>query len=278
MRIDAHHHFWQYNPVRDSWITPEMAVLRHDFLPTEFKGILDSHHLEGSIVVQADQSEVETDFLTGFAETNTYIKGVVGWIDLQNHHLEEKLQQAHPKVVGYRHIVQAEPAGFLSNQEFIKGVQVLGKYQMTYDLLIYPHQMPEALTFLPKVTGTTLVLDHMAKPTIRSGAKTTWELDLAAMATFDNLYCKISGLTSEAGRQNWTKEKVYPYLDEVLECFGTNRIMFGSDWPVCLVESDYSQQLELISDYFDSFSKAEKSAFFGGNASRIYNLKNGTES
>jgi L-fuconolactonase len=273
--IDAHQHFWKFDPVRDAWITPDMSVIRRDFFPADLEPLLKQNHVEGCVAVQADQSEEETLFLLSLAEQSPMIKAVVGWVDLRRADLRERLQyfSSFKKLKGFRHIVQGEPAGFLKNASFIKGVNLLGEMGYTYDLLIYAHQFEEALGFLHDTRQTKIVIDHIAKPSIRTKEKTRWELDLAAASTFKNVYCKISGMVTEANWKDWSKEDFFPYLDEVFETFGEDRLMYGSDWPVCLLAANYQQQLEILDDYLSRNSSIEKKKIMRENAIQFYNIE-----
>jgi L-fuconolactonase len=274
VRIDSHNHFWKFDPVRDAWINEDMHVIRRDFLPGDLLPLLKQNGFDGTIAVQADQSETETEFLISLATENDFIKGVVGWVDLQSPNLLARLDyfQGFKKLKGFRHIVQGEPAGFLSNPEFAKGVKALGDYGFTYDLLIYHYQLKEALTFVARLPEVNIVLDHIAKPSIRSKEKTSWELQIAALSTFENVYCKLSGMVTEANWKRWTKDDFYPYLDEVLESFGPSRLMYGSDWPVCLVAATYEQQLRIVKDYISALSPGEQDAILGNNAVKFYKV------
>lgn len=274
MKIDAHQHFWKYDPVRDSWITDEMSVIRRDFLPGDLQPILSRNGLDGCVAVQADQSANETEFLLDLAKQNDFVKGVVGWIDFAAPDLKEQLAQysSEPLLKGFRHIVQGEPKGFLTNQKFIDGVRQLSGTRFTYDLLIYHYQLEEALYFLGKTTDVQIVIDHIAKPSIRTGEKTQWELNMAAVSSFPNVCCKVSGMVTEADWTGWTKEQIYPFLDEILESFGPLRMMYGSDWPVCLLAASYERQLEIVTDYISSLSTSEQQRIMGGTATSFYNL------
>jgi len=274
MVIDAHHHFWQFDAARHAWITPEMQAIRKDFLPDDLKPVLAANNVDACVTVQVDQTEQETELLVALAAEHEFMAGVVGWVDLRAKNLRERLEhfRSFPKLKGFRHIVQGEPAGFLLQKEFIEGVRLLQRYGFTYDLLIYHHQLGDALQFVREVPEVRIVVDHIAKPSIRTGEKTTWELNMAALATFRNVYCKVSGMVTEADWKTWKPGDFYPYLDEVVEAFGTDRLMYGSDWPVCLVAASYEQQLYIIQTYFSKFSEAEKRAVMGENAGRFYNL------
>lgn len=274
MRIDAHQHFWKFDPVRDSWITDHMSVIKRDFLPEHLKPLLLDNGLDGCIAVQADQSTAETDFLITLAEQNAFVKGVVGWVDLAASDLKEQLDQYNHKSLlkGFRHIVQSEPKGFLTTRKFINGVRELRDTRFTYDLLIYHHQLDDVLYFLNEISDLRIVVDHIAKPSIRTGEKTHWELKMAAVASFPNVCCKISGMVTEADWKSWTKEQIYPFLDEIFESFGTSRIMYGSDWPVCLLAASYEQQLEVVTSYIAALSESEQQRIMGGTAEEFYNL------
>ncbi len=274
MVIDAHQHFWKYDPVRDSWITDEMAVIQRDFLPGDLEQELSANGVDGCVSVQADQSEDETQFLLQLADQSTFVKGVVGWVDLRSDNLTDRLVyfREFPKLKGFRHIVQGEPAGFLENTKFISGINELHKHGFTYDLLIYHYQMQEALSFVAKIPDTRIVIDHIAKPAIARGEKTQWELNMAAMATFPNIFCKLSGMVTEASWRNWKRDDFYPYLDEVMEAFGPERLMYGSDWPVCLVAAQYREQLDIVRSYISRLSDEEQKAILGENAVAFYGL------
>lgn len=272
--IDAHQHFWNYDPTAHAWITKEMEVIRRDFLPAHLKPILERNGFEGCVAVQAEQSEEETDFLIKQSREHPFIKGVVGWVNLRAQNLTSRLEyySSHPEVKGFRHIVQAEPKGFLLQTPFIDGVRQLGHFNLTYDLLIYHHQLEEALTFVHKLRNVRMMVDHIAKPSIRTGEKTHWELNLAAMATFENVYCKLSGMVTEASWKTWKYEDIEPFMDEVFEAFGPSRIVYGSDWPVCLLAGKYEQQFGVVKQYISRLSESEKAMVLGANAKTFYNL------
>jgi L-fuconolactonase len=272
--IDSHQHFWKYDPRRHSWIDDKMKVIQKDFLPSDLEPLLKKNQLEGCVAVQVDQAEMENTFLLELARQHKFIKGVVGWVDLRAPDLEERLEyfSQFPSLKGFRHIVQGEPKGFLSNPTFIKGVKKLAQFNFTYDLLIYHHQLQEALPFVQQVQEVKIVIDHLAKPSIRTKEKTHWELNMAALATFQNVHCKLSGMVTEANWHSWRQEDFEPYLDEVFECFGADRLMYGSDWPVCLVAANYDEQLSIVRQYVSKLSSVEKQKVFGDNAKRFYNL------
>ena len=272
--IDSHQHFWKYHPERHDWITEAMKPIRRDFQPSDLKPLLDKNNIEGCVVVQVDQTEDETLQLLSLANQHPFVKGVVGWIDLRNNNLESRLEyfSTLKKLKGFRHIVQGEKPGFLAQPDFISGVRLLNKYSLTYDLLIYHHQLTEAIAFLDKIPDTAIVVDHISKPAIREGEVSGWAKNMAAMAKFPNVYCKVSGMVTEANWSAWKQDDFSPYLDVVFQEFGTDRLMYGSDWPVCLLAASYDEQLSILQKYLTKFSSGEKAKVLGGNAERFYNL------
>lgn len=274
MTIDSHQHFWIFDPVRDSWITPEMEAIRQDFLPGDLIPVLETNGIDGCVAVQADQSDLETEFLLQLAEANYEIKGVVGWVDLRSPELYDKLEvySQFELLKGFRHVVQGEPDGFLSQPEFLRGVGQLAAFDFTYDILVYPHQLKEAYDFAKKLPGVRFVLDHLAKPYIKRGELEPWKNDLELLAQLPNVSCKVSGMVTEADWAKWSKSDFMPYLDVAFEAFGTKRLLFGSDWPVCLVAAEYASMKEIVTDYLNSFSVTERKDVMGENAIKFYNL------
>ena len=272
--IDSHQHFWKYDSTRHSWISDEMKVIRRDFLPEDLEPLLQQRGMDGSVVVQVDQTEDETLTLLAMANQHDFIKGVVGWIDLRNANLESRLEyfSSLKKLRGFRHIVQGEKPGFLLQPAFIGGVRKLAQYNFTYDLLVYHHQLEEALAFVKQLPETRIVIDHIAKPSIATQDIVPWEAHMKAMARFPNVYCKVSGMVTEATWPGWKYQDFVPYLDVVSEAFGPDRLMYGSDWPVCLVAANYDQQFSIIQKYLEAFSSTEKKKVLGENAKRFYNL------
>lgn len=272
--IDSHQHFWRYDPSAHSWISDEMKIIRRDFQPADLKPLLEKNHFEGCVAVQVDQTEDETLQLLGLANQHDFIKGVVGWIDLRNENLGSRLEyfSALKKLKGFRHIVQGEHPGFLAQSSFIRGVRMLREFQFTYDLLIYHHQLGEALSFVRQVPDVRIVIDHLAKPAIAAQELQQWAEHMKSLRDFPNVYCKVSGMVTEANWKEWKPSDFVPYLDVVVEAFGTDRLMYGSDWPVCLVAASYDQQLSIIGDYLKDFPPSEKERILGGNAKRFYNL------
>lgn len=274
-RIDAHQHFWHFEPTRDAWISDKMAPLRRDFLPPELQPLLQRHGFDGCVAVQAAQSEVETDFLLELTAKHDFIKGVVGWVDLRAENIDERLAyyRQFAKLKGFRHILQGEAdRALMLRPEFRRGISALGQYGFTYDLLILPDQLTYAAELASAFPNQAFVLDHIAKPLIKSGKTEPWRRDLQALATHENVLCKVSGLLTEADWQRWQPTDFRPYLDVVFDAFGTQRVMFGSDWPVCEVAGGYSRTISLLNDYLTSFSPTEQARFWGDNAVSFYNL------
>ena len=275
MIIDAHQHFWIYDPVRDSWIDESMQILKRNFLPEDLARIIKENSIDGTIAVQADQSENETNFLLGLAEKNTWISGVVGWVDLMAQDIEEKLEHfsSYKKLKGFRHIVQAEPdENFMLNEKFRNGIGQLKNYNFTYDILINPHQLPAAIKLTEKYPDQKFILDHMAKPSIKKKGIEPWASGIKELAKNPNVFCKISGIITEADHRNWKSKEIYPYLDIVFNAFGYDRLLFGSDWPVCLLAGLYNQVINLIDEYMKNASDENKEKIFGKNAVSFYNI------
>ena len=275
MRIDAHQHFWKFDPLRDSWITNDMAVIRRDFLPGDLQPLLQQNGFDGCVAVQAGQTEEETCFLVDLAKESAFIKGVVGWVDLQAENSTERLEyfKRYEVVKGFRHILQGEKErDLMLHARFKKGIARLEQFNFTYDILIFPDQLKFARQLVSSFPNQKFIIDHLAKPHIKTKKIEEWKRDILQVAQYENVYCKISGLLTEADWQNWKKEDFFPYLDVAVEAFGSNRIVFGSDWPVSLLAGAYKKVVNVVADYFASFSKAEQDQFFGKNAIQFYNL------
>lgn len=276
MKIDAHQHFWNYDARRDAWITEEMAVIRRNFTPDDLAPELAANEIDASILVQTAQSEDETHFLLGLAEKTERIAGVVGWVDFCDPRVEERLRyfSKFPKLRGFRHIVQAEPDDrFLLRPEFVRGIRQLRQFSYVYEILIYPQQLPAAVEFAQLFPEQPLVINHLAKPEIRLGKRDNWEGYMRAMATNRNVHCKVSGMVTEADWKHWRPADFQYYLDVVFEAFGPERLMFGSDWPVCLVAASYRQVVQLVEDYVRANCPTRLGDIFGANAIRFYSLK-----
>jgi L-fuconolactonase len=277
VRIDSHQHFWRYTAARDTWITDEMSILKRDFLPEELLPKLDAGGFAGSIAVQTSQSDAETSFLLDLADRNPAIRGVVGWVDLcapdVPAHLEKYSRAA--KLCGFRHIAQAEADDFLQREDFSRGIAALAQFDFTYDILIYERQLPAAIALVERHPQQRFVVDHLAKPAMRAKYMAFWARGMRVLAANPNVYCKVSGLVTEADWKSWRADDFAPYLDVVFEAFGPDRVMFGSDWPVCLLAATYAQVTQLIEDYVRVLPGADQEKVFGGNAMRFYGLECG---
>jgi L-fuconolactonase len=273
--IDAHHHFWKYDLQRDDWITEKMKILRRDYLPADLEPVLADNQITGTVVVQSDRSENENEFQLENAARHPYIKGVVGWLDLEADNIEERLSyyQQFKKLKGFREVLQADPQrDRMLFPTFQRGIGLLNKYGFSYDLLIFSDQLEYAEKLVAAYPDQRFVIDHLAKPDIRGGFIQEWEKRIRRFAVYENVYCKISGMVSEANWDNWSEDQFRPYLSSILKTFGLKRIMFGSDWPVCLVAADYHMVKQIVFNFFSSFSMSEQADFFGGNAVKFYHL------
>ncbi len=275
-RIDAHQHFWIFDPVRDSWINDDMAVIQRDFLPADLEPILKENNIDACIAVQADQSEAQNDFLLGLAADNYFIKGVVGWVDLRAKNIDDRLNfySGFDKLKGFRHVLQGEEdRALVLRSEFRNGIEKLEKYGFTYDILIFPDQLKYVPAFVSAFPDQKFVIDHIAKPDIKNKKITDWAKDIRAVAEHKNVWCKVSGMVTEADWKNWTTDDFTPYLDVVFEAFGPQRVMFGSDWPVCQVAAPYGDMAGIVKKYTSTLSANEQALFWGGNAAYFYNIK-----
>ena len=272
--IDTHQHFWNYDATRHDWINEDMRAIKKDFLPEQLAPILKENKVDGCVSVQVDQTTEETDFLLALAKEHSFIKGVVGWVDLRASNLEDTLENYRDAkaLKGFRHIIQGQAVGFMLQPNLIQGLKKLATRNYTYDLLIYAPQLKEANELIKQVTELPIVIDHVAKPNIKDSEMEDWKKEITALAKYPNVYCKISGMATEANWETWTMAGLQPYLDTVVEAFGTERIMFGSDWPVCLVASSYAKWLNGVQNYFNTFSSTEQEAIFAGNAIKFYKL------
>lgn len=276
MKIDAHQHFWRHDPAIHSWMDDRMVTLRRNYLPEDLIPLLENEGIGGCIAVQADSSTCENDFLLQLADANEWILGVVGWVDLQSPQLSEQLDRwcPHPRAVGVRHIVQDEPDDrFLDHETFRQGVRSLAARGQTYDLLIYERQLPAAIDFVRAIPEVPMVLDHIAKPRIADGALEPWASQLRELAQSANLHCKLSGMVTEANWKQWSPADLAPYIETAIETFGTDRLMFGSDWPVCRLAAEYPQVKNLVEPYLATLSATERAAIEGDNARRFYRLE-----
>lgn len=275
LKIDAHQHFWAFDPVRDSWINDEMKVIQRDFLPPELDFVLRENGMDGCVAVQADQSEEQNAFLLGLTEGHDFIKGVVGWVDLQADNIEERLEHySHTKLMkGFRHVLQGEAnRALMLEPAFKRGIGLLNKYGFTYDILIFPDQLKFATKLAKEFPEQKFVLDHIAKPYIKDGQIDSWSAEIEQLAACPNVYCKVSGMVTEADWHNWTNDTFKRYLDVVFNAFGAKRVMYGSDWPVSLVAGDYTRVKAIVSEYASQFTADAQDMIFGGNAVTFYNL------
>ena len=275
MRVDTHQHYWRYDPVRDAWIDGAMAELRRDFMPCDVAAPMRAAKIDAVVAVQADQSEAETDFLLDLAAQHPVIRGVVGWTDIRSPHLGAMLarRRTNPLLKGFRHIAQAEPNDFLRRPDVIAGIARLGEHGFSYDILIHARQLASADFLVERCAGVRFVLDHCAKPPIASGMMMEWQADMHRIARHENVWCKVSGLVTEAHWTRWTPEQVWACLDTAADAFGPGRLMFGSDWPVCLLAARYARVAEVVESWAQRLTTDERSRVFGGTAVDVYRLE-----
>lgn len=274
-KIDAHQHFWQYNPVEHVWMTDQMATLRRNFMPPDLAPLLHGIGFDGCVTVQVRQNLEETRWLLELADRHDFIRGVVGWVDLGSPDVESQLRQfaGRKKLVGVRHIVQDEPDDdFMLREDFRRGVARLGEFGLRYDVLIYPRQLRAAIKLVREFPDQRFVLDHIAKPAIAEGKLAPWEAGVRELAQSPNLYCKLSGMVTEARLQRWVPADFRPYLDVVFEAFGPERLMIGSDWPVCTLSASYESAMAIVMDYIAQFPAPVQDGILGGNCAGFYGL------
>jgi len=275
MHIDAHQHYWVYNAEEFGWIDDSMAALRRDFLPEHLDPELATNGFHGSVVVQTRQTLEETRWLLELVDHSSTILGVVGWVDLRSPDAHMQLADfaKNPKLVGIRHIVQSEADDrFLLRPEFLRGIALLEEFDLAYDILIYARHLPVAAEFVERFPRQRFVLDHLAKPPIKRGEIETWAAGIRRLAAFPNVFCKLSGLVTEADWQHWKAEEIIPYLEVAVEAFGPGRLMIGSDWPVCLVAASYSRAIEIVKSHLHRYPPDARDAILGGNAQRFWRL------
>jgi L-fuconolactonase len=275
MRIDAHQHFWQYSAEEYGWIGQQMAVLQQNHLPDDLVPLLEGTGLDGTVAVQARQRLEETEWLLSLSDQYPSIRGVVGWVDLCSPDVQMQLERfsTHDKLCGVRHVVQDEPDDqFMLHEDFLRGLAALWAYGLTYDILIFPRHLPVACQVAAHFPDQPFVLDHIAKPFIRDRVIDPWAEGIQRLAAFPNVYCKASGLVTEADWQRWLPADLRPYLDIVFEAFGPERIMFGSDWPVCTLAGTYAEVADVLYDYVKNLSEHEQAAVWGGTAWKFYGL------
>ncbi|WP_259066773.1 amidohydrolase family protein [Mucilaginibacter sp. X4EP1] len=273
--IDAHQHFWIFDAEQDSWINLDMEKIRRDFLPDELSAILKEKQINGCVAVQSRQNEEDNFFLLECAQKNAFVKGIVGWIDLCSDRVEADLKKysRYPLIKGFRHVLEAEKdLAFMLKSSFLKGISLLHAYGFTYDILIRPEHLEYALQLVEQFPEQRFVIDHMAKPAIKNNEITQWQHDIKLLAGHNNVYCKISGLVTEADWHSWTIQDLEPYLGIVFAAFGPNRVMYGSDWPVCNLAGGYNLFFETMNTYTANFSTADQELFWAGNATTFYKL------
>lgn len=275
MIIDSHHHFWKYDPVEYDWVDDSMKKIRADFLPDDLQLTIQETNVDGVISVQARQSLEETDWLIGLANQNNFIKGVVGWLPLIQKDIGGYLEKySEEKLLkGVRHVIQGEPdPAFMLRKDFNHGITQLKKYSLVYDILVVERQLPNTIRFVDQHPDQVFVLDHIAKPLIGKKELSPWKENIQKLARRENVNCKISGMVTEADYQKWTTSQLLPYFEVILEAFSPNRLLFGSDWPVCLVGTSYKNWMDLVQKNITSLSKTEQLKIMGGNATRLYQL------
>ena len=274
LRIDAHQHFWRYDAAEYGWIDNAMTGLKRDFLPADLRREMDAAGFDASVAVQARQTPEETQWLLALADAHPFVAGVVGWIDLRASDVEAELERvrAHPRLVGLRHIVQAEADDFLARPDVRRGVAALQRADVPYDLLVYARQLRAVVEFVDGFPRQRFVLDHLGKPDIRANGFESWKQNFAALARFPNVCCKLSGLVTEAHWDSWTPSQLRPYIDVALEAFGPERLMIGSDWPVCTLAGSYQRTMEVVVDAIGPLSPDERAEILGGTAQRFWNL------
>jgi L-fuconolactonase len=276
MRVDSHQHFWRYNPEEYAWIDESMSSLRRDFLPRDLEPELASARLDSCIAVQVRQTLEETRWLLELADSSPFISGVIGWVDLRAEDVRQQLAQFanNPKFLGVRHIVQSEADDrFLLQPKFLRGIGMLAEFDLSYDILIYPRHLAVAVEFVRRFPGQRFVLDHMAKPLIKSRSMEPWARDIRELGKMPNVFCKMSGLVTEADWQFWKPSDITPYLEVAMECFGPDRLMIGSDWPVCTVAGSYSRVINLVVEFLGKHPDSVREAALGGTATKFWNLK-----
>ena len=276
MKIDTHQHFWRYNERDYGWMGPGMEALKRDYLPAELAKLLSKTGIDGTVAVQARQCPEESDFLLGLADEYPFIKAVVGWVDLCSERVDDQLERfcRRPRFRGVRHVIHDEPDDrFMMREDFRRGIGKLKNYGLVYELLLFARHLALAAEFVAQFPEQMFVLDHIGKPAIRDGRLRPWANDIRKLARFDNVACKISGMVTEADWESWKPKQLVPYMETVLEAFGHERVMIGSDWPVCTVAATYEEVMETAYDFVGRLSASEQEAIWAGNAQRIYAIE-----
>jgi len=275
MIIDSHHHFWNYTNEDYGWIDNSMSRIRRDFLPSDMKETIQAAGVDGVISVQARQSLEETDWLLELSEENEFILGVTGWLPLINKNIETYISQytSHEKLKAVRHVIHDEPDDdFILRKDFNQGVSRLLQHNLVYEILIFEKHLPQTISFVDQHPEQIFVLDHIGKPRIKENILSPWRENMAELAKRDNVFCKMSGMVTEADFKRWTPSQLQPYSEVLIDLFGAGRLMFGSDWPVCLVAIEYDQWLSTVKDFITQLSKSEQELILGGNAQKVYGL------
>lgn len=274
MRIDSHQHFWNYDPKKHEWINAEMSRIRRNFTPGDLYPLLQEANMDGCIAVQADESLRETDFLLDLSSQHDWILGVVGWADLGKEDLDQLLDHyaSQKKLVGFREVLQSKDPRYMLREEFIRGMHKLKKRELAYDLLLFPQHLDAALELVKKCPEQRMVIDHLAKPLIKDGEWKEWKKKMALLSERELIYCKLSGMVTEADWKKWKSEDLLPYLEIALELFGPERLMYGSDWPVCLVAGEYEEVYRVIDDFTSQLSLSEKEQILGETAAEFYGI------
>jgi L-fuconolactonase len=275
MIIDAHHHLWKFSEKDYGWMDDSMSVLKRDYLPSELEKEISKAGVTGTVVVQARQTIEETRWLLELADSHPFIKGVVGWIDLRSPKLEHQLEEFadNPKLVGVRHVIHDESDDdFMLRPAFVKGIEKLEAFNLAYDLLLFPKHLERAIELVSMFPNQRFVLDHISKPFIKSGIIQPWKDDIEALAAQPNVWCKISGMVTEANFDSWKYEDFVPYMKVVCEAFGNDRIILGSDWPVCRLAGEYPEVMEIPYEFFGDLSESERKNVNSQNAIDCYQL------
>ena len=273
-RVDAHQHFWRYTDAEFGWINDGMAVIRRDFLPSDLKPVLDESGIHATVAVQARQSLEETEWLLALAKKSPWIEGVVGWVPLIDSDVEATLEKlaSNVQLKGVRHVLQAEADAYMERADFNSGLRLLRKFALTYDLLVFEHQLPAAIALVDRHPDQPIVLDHLAKPRIAAHELEPWRTNIRELARRPHVCCKLSGMVTEADFTAWTADDMLPYIETALEAFGPARLMFGSDWPVCTVASTYRRWVDTIQRSIESLSQTERDQIVGLTAASFYKL------
>lgn len=276
MNLDSHQHFWKYDPTKHVWITNDMSILKKDYLPKDLEKEFKTSNIQGSVAVQASQSEDETIFLTDLANEHHSIKAIVGWVNLSANNTSERLAyfvDKSPKIKGFRHVIHDEPdAHFMLRKNFQHGISLLNAYNLTYDLLIYPEHLEPSIKLVKSFPNQKFIIDHIAKPDMKNGNIDRWKRQMQKLGQYDNVWCKLSGMVTETHWHEWKYDDFVPFLDVVLDAFGTNRLLFGSDWPVCLLSGSYDEVKSIITEYISELTTSEQNKIMGDNAIKFYDI------